>query len=231
MPPRQGKAASGACDVARPTVPPGPRAPRSQRCRSAAPVWRPRATDAGGVGTLALAVSLVASVCGVPVPQTRVASPAHRAWRRTAVLLHSRPGRLAGGQSVWRPRAADAGGVTHASGLAPHRVLPLGGAVRAGNRRGRPSGVAPGGPRRVGVVEEPKAAASPTRHRGEQVRRDGGLPAAWGCGPAGGRVGRAVRRHGAALCQHLRPTRACRRPPIASARASLRLSAAPEAWR
>jgi len=71
-----------------------------------------------------------------------------------------------------------------------------------------------------------------------------GTDVMWACLPGGGLprhrrgvleavVGRGRRgcHHGVSPCQHLRPTRACRRPPTASARPSLRLLAAPDAWR
>ena len=80
-------------------------------------------------------------------------------------------------------------------------------------------------------AEVPEAVSSPTRHRcaacmfREAVGSRG--VGAWSGGWSGGRLaGRGVTAQPGVRA---RPTRACRRPLIAYARASLRLSAAPEA--
>ena len=156
---------------ARPTVPPGPHAPRSQRCRSAPPVWHARAADAGGVTR----ASGLAPHCR-PAPE-RGRARGHQA-------------QVALGSRAWRSEAG-------------------GGRSRHPRRRLAPRG---------------------TDARGGRVRQGGGLRRRGHgiLGPSGEAVGGRGHR-GEAPCQCLRPTRACRRPPRASARASLRLLAAPDA--
>ena len=140
---------------------PGQRFPQARvhRGRSAVPVWRPRATDAG--------------------------------WRR-----HARPGRRAGVQRGWRPHAANAESITHASGLAPPRRPAPG----RGRTRAPPTRVARRS--RAWRSEAGGAVAHPRRRRaphGPEARRAGPArrwaPTAWGRGPAGG--GRGGQRGGA----------------------------------